>query len=278
MHQHIRNAALQADQAEWASNQLVQDQLSIADVIVVSKVDVASPAQLQHAMVHIDALYPPKQSVHMVERGCLPMEALHFRSAAQAQALAQQPSGAAAQQQQQAHQQQSAVAKQVVASHASADLQAHSHTVGAQTESNARTSSGHVAPGQPLRLSQAARACGWLFDPGDVFDEQRLKTLLHALVQHAARVKGVFRLPSRHACVEVQGVSAVLCSVAYRRDSRVEVIAHAVPPASARQQGNKVNHRGDEQLDVQQSRDDVAAALQHCDWLALERLLIACLQ
>ncbi|AWM40409.1 Putative metal chaperone YciC [Gemmata obscuriglobus] len=73
-------------------------------------------------------------------------------------------------------------------------------------------------------LSAGGPACGWVFDPQIVFDEAKLLALL-ANTREVTRLKGVFHLPDEWAAVNRAGSALSVNPTAYRRDSRVEVFA-----------------------------------------------------
>jgi G3E family GTPase len=70
----------------------------------------------------------------------------------------------------------------------------------------------------------ARPACGWVFSPDDVFVEPRLLALLRTAAG-VSRLKGVFRLAHEWVAVNQVGAELSVTSTAYRRDSRVEVFA-----------------------------------------------------
>ncbi|GIL50293.1 hypothetical protein Vafri_6504 [Volvox africanus] len=75
-------------------------------------------------------------------------------------------------------------------------------------------------------------SCGWLFSSEDVFDRARLVTVVSELWRGAARMKGIFRVGKSSYVVPYfrPDGNVELRSVAYRRESRLEVIV--LTPAS----------------------------------------------
>ncbi len=73
-------------------------------------------------------------------------------------------------------------------------------------------------------VGSSSAACGWVFDPADVFDEGKLLALL-ANTKEVSRAKGVFHLADEWASVNRAGTATSVAPTAYRRDSRLEVFA-----------------------------------------------------
>ena len=72
-------------------------------------------------------------------------------------------------------------------------------------------------------------ARGWVFPPEQVFDPAKLKALFEAWGSDAqiVRAKGVFRIGRDWRLLNLAGGTVVMTPVAYRRDSRLDVIARA---------------------------------------------------
>jgi hypothetical protein len=66
-----------------------------------------------------------------------------------------------------------------------------------------------------------------VFDPSDVFDENRLLALLGGM-KGVTRLKGVFHLPDEWASVNRSGTAVSVAPTAYRRDSRLEVFSDSL--------------------------------------------------
>ena len=83
----------------------------------------------------------------------------------------------------------------------------------------------------PAHDSNAFVARGWQFPAERVFDTVRLKALFEqwALDTNIVRAKGVFRIGRDWRLVNLAGGQVDLQSIAYRRDSRVELIMRAQP-------------------------------------------------
>ncbi|MBN9121126.1 MAG: cobalamin biosynthesis protein CobW [Planctomycetes bacterium] len=78
-----------------------------------------------------------------------------------------------------------------------------------------------------LTPAGAHPACGWVFDPADVFDEGKLLALL-ANTREVTRLKGVFRVADEWIAVNRAGSAVSVSPTAYRRDSRLEAFAAAL--------------------------------------------------
>ena len=81
----------------------------------------------------------------------------------------------------------------------------------------------------PAHNSSAFVTRGWVFALERVFDATRLKALFEvwAADPHIERAKGVFRIGRDWRLVNLAGGQVDMQPIAYRRDSRVELIAHA---------------------------------------------------
>jgi hypothetical protein len=78
-----------------------------------------------------------------------------------------------------------------------------------------------------LTPAGAASACGWVFDPSVVFDEDKLVALL-ATDKRVTRLKGVFRVADEWIAVNRAGTAVSVTPTTYRRDSRLEVFAEGL--------------------------------------------------
>ncbi len=86
-------------------------------------------------------------------------------------------------------------------------------------------------PGRPRREEatiDTLSACGWLFDPADVFDEEALLELLLGGYE-VRRLKGVFHMDTGWYSVNRSGSDVVVSPTAYRRDSRLQVFRDRPP-------------------------------------------------
>lgn len=128
--------------------------------------------------------------------------------------------------------------------------------------------------------------CSWIFHRDCLFSRPALLALLRALVPLTLRVKGVFRVSPKTwvavsaaptpaaAAAAAASADVELAEIAYRRDSRVEVIVDVATAAAANADGQEVSSGAAEPGVAQR----VAGALRQAaagDWTALEELLVA---
>lgn len=177
---------------EMKDNPIFIDQIQMADVLVMNKLDTATPELVADFQTWANGLFPPKLLVVATTDGRLDPAWLDLDSDAERMPLFP-------------------------------DLHAdhrHEETV----------SLGGARPGKPVRYATpdgVSPACGWVFDPADVFDEEKL---LAVLANPAfARLKGVFRCENEWLAVNRTADGTSVKPTAYRRDSRVEVFAESVP-------------------------------------------------
>ena len=180
------------------TNPLVQkspvfrDQLHLADVVVVNKTDVVDPALTESFVGHVRSLFPPKLLVQTTTQAQVDPAWLDLDSDPLRAPLFPE-----------AH--------------------AHHHEGERETPST-RTQA--LIPGQPIRCETAMEgqhACGWIFSPQDVFDGDALVEMLCGGYQ-VLRLKGVFRIErDEWVLVNRVGEQVMVESIAYRRDSRLEV-------------------------------------------------------
>jgi G3E family GTPase len=183
-----------------AASPTFQDQVHLADVLVANKADLADGAALERFQRWASSLFPPKLHVATVTHGQLDPEWLDIGSDPLRAPLFPEAHSHA-----QSHERRSTVVA---------------------LSSNATVA---LAPGRPFRqLSGGSdyHACGWVFSPDDVFHEDRLmEFLLDAF--DVERLKGVFRIGAEWVLVNRTAREVQTSFVAYRRDSRLEVIVDA---------------------------------------------------
>jgi G3E family GTPase len=275
--------AMQMHQPRWLENSLIQDQLSVADVVAITKADIATAEQLQHAQDHIQSLYPPKLAVYVISGGSLPIEVLslpraddHEPKPAQ---VARKPVGSS-----QGDADDAPSTKDLAA----IARPRPTHDKGAATHESATAqrsvAARRASPGQPARFESAASApatCGWLFDVGDSFDEAKLLAVLTVLWRECQRVKGVFRVNSPFVSIVSDTRSSLqLQPIAYRRESRIEVIACSadVNTEESHLVVKHVHYIVHHPTKLPAGLlEGLPAAVQTRDWQAVERALIACL-
>lgn len=167
-------------------NPVFREQVDLADVLVLNKLDRADDAIVREFQTWANAIYPPKLLIAATQSGRLEREWLDLGGSAFALSMAmdEPPS---------------------------------------PSEPVARR---EPVSGQPLRfISQSAPpACGWIFSPREVFHEMRLLRFLGELTG-TNRLKGVFRVEDDWIAINRVGTSTTVTPTHYRRDSRVEIFA-----------------------------------------------------
>jgi G3E family GTPase len=176
---------------EMRANPIFVDQIQLSDVIVMNKLDTATPALIAEFKKWANGLFPPKLLIAGTTHGRLDPPWLDLT--ANDERLPLYP---------EAHEN----------SHHSPPLSPQSRS---ERNRPARFPS-------PPGVSPAC--CGWVFDAADVFDEGKLLALV-GNVEGVSRLKGVFHLPDEWATVNRAGTAVSVAPTAYRRDSRLEVFS-----------------------------------------------------
>lgn len=186
------------DPADFANpamptNPVFREQVELADVLVLNKLDAAPAALVAEFQTWANALYPPKLLVAATTRGRLDPAWLDLdaRDEWRAGANPSPPGGVAG---------------------------------GSLERPNPPFPPREAGPGG-LGSAPLPAARGWTFPPDVVFDRDRLVSLL-ASFPGLTRVKGVFHTPHDWLAVNRAGAAApAVTPTAYRRDSRVEAFA-----------------------------------------------------
>ena len=253
-------AVVSSDQnPEVLASEAFRDQVHCADVVVGTKADLASGASVEAFRAWAATLYPAKAEVAVVERGRLPLATLDVP-------VGFDPSGACAPVLESKHARNRAAVKAF-------------RTETATATERVPKPLGVLKVGAPSRVlggDDAFATAGFAFHRDDVFCRRRLLLLFESLHAHpgVVRCKGVVRVGKEWVAPAFGGEEGVaLEPVAYRRDSRVEVIVRRVESTTSADAPNEAGlTSGDEAEDTVRSAGKAAAA---CDWDALERAIKA---
>lgn len=176
------------------------DQIQLADVLVINKIDVVPPEVVSEFRQWAEGLYPTKLLITTTQGGRLDPTWLDLESTEYRQPLFPD-----------AH------SKELAPSNSAAELK----TVPLQLEQPIR-----ATPGQPLRfpgLDQVSETQGWIFTPQDIFRRDALLDMLGGGFS-IRRIKGVFQVEDDWIVFNRVGWEMSVQQTAYRRDSRLEVI------------------------------------------------------
>ena len=193
----LRATICVADPADFANPRVAtspvfQDQLHMADIVLVNKTDRAAPEQTAAFLSHLHELFPPKLQIACTTHGHCDATLLDADISALRVPLFPN-----------AHPQQPA--------------------------SNSTAQAAPVAmllPGKPIRKESPVgerAACGWLFSPFDRFSRLSLMEVLGGSLE-VHRLKGVFNVGAEWLLFNRVGGDLTCESIPYCRDSRIEVI------------------------------------------------------
>lgn len=173
------------------------DQVNIADILIASKSDLSSYENLQNYYKWANTLYPPKIMVGQATMGHLDFEILELSSL-----------------------------KRKVANFE----QAHQEENNSSTKVFNQFTNTAAEKGIPVRLENEGhgfKACGWIFSRHDNFLRSALEQFIFPgwdLLEGVERLKGVFRIDHSWYYVDRLKDEVNMEAIAYRRDSRLEVI------------------------------------------------------
>ncbi len=199
---------------EMRENPVFVDQIQLADVVVMNKLDTAPPELVADFQKWANGLFPPKLLVAGTTHGHLDPAWLDLTANDERLPLYPEAHG---------HRQEPGARRQETEKAAVALLSPVSCLLSPV--------SCLLSPGKPLRYPSPPgvhpACCGWIFDPADVFDEGKLLALLGG-TKAVTRLKGVFRLADEWATVNRTGAAVSVAPTAYRRDSRLEVFSDSL--------------------------------------------------
>ena len=177
---------------EMRENPVFIDQIQLSDVVVMNKLDIATPELIADFQRWTNSLFPPKLLIAGTTYGHL--EPAWLDLGANDERLPLYP-------------------------------EAHGHEHGIERSELPVAPVAH-APGSPRRYPSPPgirpTCCGWVFSLEDVFDEGKLLNLI-ARTSEISRLKGVFRLEDEWAAINRTVTAVSVAPTAYRRDSRLEV-------------------------------------------------------
>ncbi len=183
---------------EMRENRVFLDQIHMADVLVLNKLDTATPDLVADFQSWANGLFPPKLLIVGTTGGRLDPAWLDLTSSDERLPLYPDE---------------------------------HRHAADPSSARTAKPSLTERPPAGPPGVRRypsppgvRPSCCGWVFAPAAVFDENRLLALLGG-TPSVSRLKGVFRLPDDWAAVNRVGSALSVTPTAYRRDSRLEVFA-----------------------------------------------------
>ncbi|APE32140.1 GTP-binding protein [Halomonas aestuarii] len=189
------------------AHETFRDQLVMADGVALTMTDLATPGQVQAAREWLGSFWPPKRWIREAPHGDLPLSLLREgRAHAEGAEEVTSPAHRAARE-------------------------------GAPGREGLPSPGGEPAPGRPRREEGASlgyATLGWRWHPADRFDLDRLTALLGGLPGEV-RVKGVLHSADGWSLYNRAQGAISLSATAWRRDSRLELIAPAgrLPDAKA---------------------------------------------
>ena len=206
---------------EMKENAVFIDQIQMADVLVMNKMDTATPELVRDFQTWANGLFPPKLLIAGTIQGRLDPAWLDLSASDERLPLYPQ-----------AH-----------ASHKDPTPGPSPKGRGGERRRNSpfllRVGGWGVRFARealPHPRESTSPACGWVFDPADTFDEDKLLALL-ANTKEVTRLKGVFHVADGEwVAVNQAGTAVSVSPTSYRRDSRLEVFADGLDWGAFEQQ------------------------------------------
>ena len=187
----------------WQNNEVFQDQIQLADIVVLNWSDCRDVDQIKRCRDWIDSFDPPKQMVVETSFGEFSPELLDMKFDSVRMPLFE-----------------NAHPKPVTLDgHSSSDSHDHVHLDD--------SSMSQPTLGEPLRFQETSSDCkafGWVFHLDEVFDRERVVDLL-GRVDPIMRLKGIFRCQGDWWLVNRAKDGIQFKTSTYRRDSRLEILA-----------------------------------------------------
>ncbi|MBC25619.1 MAG: cobalamin biosynthesis protein P47K [Rhodospirillaceae bacterium] len=170
-------------------SEVFQDQIHMADVLIGHKWDLSNNVDKEAFQAWASGMFPPKVHFTSASNGLIDLELLDLNLDPSRTPLFPE-----------AH--------------------AANHRHGLKGEPD-------LAPNRPLHFKTEGDgyvSCGWLFSPSDVFNRRNLLNWAED-INGISRLKGVFRTGRHWMLVNRSDDEMGKATIAYRRDSRVEIIA-----------------------------------------------------
>ncbi len=191
----IRATICLVDARKWASEHIrshetFQDQINLADIILVNKTDLAENSLVERFIEWAKGLFPPKILVLPITQAEIPIVYLD-----------------------------------IVNLNYNNPLFPNAHThhhIHSSEEIIEVPRLGN--PVKKLLKGFGVYTCGWIFSNEEIFDLAKLK-LFFEKAQGLSRAKGVFRIGKEWIFINAVGNEYSLQYIAYRKDSRIELIA-----------------------------------------------------
>ena len=192
----IRATICLVDPRRWAdanvrSHETFQDQINLADVLVSNKSDLVDAALAEKFKLWAENLYPPKLLIAATTNAEIDINYLDIAPFQGRKALFPQAH---------AHQ--------------------HHHHEDEETVIPAINQ-----PIKKLSKGLGMYSCGWIFSPQEIFSLPKLRQFFSSL-QGVVRAKGVFRTGKDWVFINAVDGEFSVQYIAYRRDSRIELIAN----------------------------------------------------
>ncbi len=195
----------QWENEEYREHETFIDQITLADVLIANKIDLAGEILTKEFLAWAKDLFPPKILIGAVEQGDIDPHWLDIEPFPNRKAL-----------------------------HPNAHDHEHHHHY-----HNEELPIPEV--GRPLMREShglGMYSCGWVFSPEEVFDLAKLKSWMTSL-KNVERVKGAFRTGVDWVLINAVHGEFSIEFLSYRRDSRVECISENPLPWKTLEDGLK---------------------------------------
>ncbi|SFZ70819.1 CobW family GTP-binding protein [Chitinimonas taiwanensis] len=202
----------QLNDTRYTSHEIWREQITLADVLIANKCDRADAAEVDHFMAMARGMYPPKLAVQTTSQGEFELGLLDLRGEIPA------PQTPASELRHRARSTRQASSASERSQMSPGDVAGEGWVV-----------KDHTEPGQASR--------GWVWAPEVRFSAQQLAELFQRLHAHSTlgllpvqRAKGVFHTDHGWLLFNWVGNEASAVEIAWRRDSRAELIVSGDVP------------------------------------------------